>query len=187
MDSHLHWSETHRSVEYEGPIFTLERSYRRSADGRIGEYVLVNSPDWVNVIATVVDSAGRECFLMVRQFRQGSGRTQLEFPGGLVDENEAPADAAYRELREETGHDVGADGLKELGRTNPNPAFMCNTVYTFYAPQVHGGGDQDLDLNEIVDIELIPVEEILEEGRPEFSGHAIMLAALHWWRLHTGR
>ncbi len=187
MNSHLHWNEIHRVVEYEGPIFTLERSRQRSADGRVGEYVLVNSPDWVNVISTVCDNSGCECFLMVRQFRHGSGRTQLEFPGGLVDPDEAAESAALRELTEETGYHVGPAGLQELGRTNPNPAFMCNIVHTFYAPQVHRNGSQSLDANEIVDVHLVPVDDILAERRPEFSGHAIMLAALHWWRLHTGR
>ncbi len=187
MHSHLHWDETHRELEYEGPIFTLERSRRTAADGRVGEYVLVNSPDWVNVVGTVNDEHNRECFLMVRQFRQGSGQTQLEFPGGLIDEHERPEDAALRELREETGYEVGRDGIVLLGSTNPNPAFMCNTVYTYLAAEVHPRGEQSLDTNEIVDIELVPVETVLSDGCPEFSGHAIMLAALHWWRLHTGR
>ena len=187
MKSHLHWRETERAVEYEGPIFTLERSRRRSADGRVGEYVLVNSPDWVNVIATVPDAGGYQCFLMVRQFRHGSSRTQLEFPGGLVDPGEDAVVAAAREFTEETGYAVGPEALQELGRTNPNPAFMCNTVYTFHAPEVRPGPTQSLDPSEIVELELVPVDEILAGRRPEFGGHAIMLAAFHWWRLHTGR
>jgi 8-oxo-dGTP pyrophosphatase MutT (NUDIX family) len=41
--------------------------------------------------------------LLVKQFRPPVGRVTVELPAGLVDAGEAPAEAALRELREETG------------------------------------------------------------------------------------
>jgi len=42
--------------------------------------------------------------LLVEQFRPPMGRSTLEFPAGLIDDDETPEQAALRELREETGY-----------------------------------------------------------------------------------
>lgn len=147
--------------------------------------MLVDSPDWVNVIAVVSDTLGRDCFVMVRQFRQGSCSTALEFPGGMVDHSEDPAVAAAREFSEESGYTAGR--LELIGRTNPNPAFMTNTVTTFLASDVDCHGEQSLDANEIVDVVLVPVADVAADRVPEFSSHAIMLAAYYWYTRASSR
>ena len=45
-----------------------------------------------------------EKYILVRQFRPPTGGYVLEFPAGLVDSGETPAEAALRELSEETGY-----------------------------------------------------------------------------------
>ena len=176
---HLAWREISRSHELDAHIFQLLRVRRQASDGREGDFVLVEAPDWVNVIAVVTDGDGRDCFIMVRQYRHGSESTSLEFPGGMVNPGEPPVVAAAREFSEESGY--SADSLTLIGVTNPNPAFMTNTVTTFLASGVNLHGIQELDTDEIVDIVLVPVSEVAAGRVPEFSSHAIMLAAYHWY------
>lgn len=90
--------------------------------------VLVKAPDWVTV---VVEENSK--FLTVEQFRYGAGRNVVEFPCGMVEPDEDPEVAARRELEEETGIRL-PEGLRlvKLGETNPNPAFMTNTMHYFY-------------------------------------------------------
>lgn len=92
------------------------------------EPVLVKAPDWATV---VVEENGR--FLTVEQFRYGAGRDVVEFPCGMVEQGEDPEAAARRELEEETGIRL-PEGFRllKLGETNPNPAFMTNTMHYFY-------------------------------------------------------
>lgn len=122
------------------------------------------------------------CFVLARQYRHGGQVLTLEFPGGLVDPGEEPETAARRELEEETGYHAG--GLTLIGATNPNPAFMSNTVYTYLAADVSLVTDQRLDENERVDVELVPIDDIVSLARPGFRAHAIMLAALYWYKLY---
>jgi 8-oxo-dGTP pyrophosphatase MutT (NUDIX family) len=106
----------------------------------------------------------------------------IEIPGGVVDPGELPERAALRELEEETGY--GADRLVHIGSMNPNPAFMGNTVHTFAATGVRIVGDQKLDRNEQADVLLLPETEVLQLNHAEFTAHAIMVAAVYWYRLY---
>ena len=170
-DEHLVWKETGRSFDRDYHIFKTYLVDRQMDDGRKGQFVLVDSPDWVNVIAEVKNEKGQDCFLMVRQFRHGTGEISLEFPAGIVDPGEEPLHAAIRELREETGYKAGKMTL--IGTASPNCAFMNNTNYTFYAEELEKVSGQDLDDNEAIDVFLLPVEEA-EQG----FGHGEMLNAI---------
>jgi 8-oxo-dGTP pyrophosphatase MutT (NUDIX family) len=59
----------------------------------------------------------------------GARRTVLQFPGGLVDEGEAPADAAQRELLEETGY-AGAPAVA-IGKLFTLPGSIRNCAHFF--------------------------------------------------------
>ena len=179
---HLVWRETNRKTILDASIFQVHLATRRSRDGRETAYTLVDSPDWCNVIAPYTREDGVECFVMARQFRQGSGTVTLEFPGGLVDEGEEIERAALRELEEETG--FTADRVVLIGKVNPNPAFMTNAACTYAAEGVRPASAQRLDENELVDVVLVPRDEIIRRVPSDFHIHAIMLSALYWFTLY---
>ena len=115
----------HNEVLLHTPIFDVVKG-EKTETGL--EPVLVKAPDWVTVI---VEENGK--FLTVEQFRYGARRDIVEFTCGMVEPGEDPEAAARRELEEETGIRL-PDGLRlvKLGETNPNPAFMPNTMHYFY-------------------------------------------------------
>ncbi|GAB6088641.1 NUDIX hydrolase [Spirochaeta dissipatitropha] len=183
-DSHLHWQALGERILLDGHVFQVTAARRQAEDGREAEFYLLHSPSWVNIIAETEDAQGRTCFIMVRQYRHGEEAVSLEFPGGVVDPDEDSVVAAMRELKEETGY--SAESLIEIGRTNPNPAIMKNRAITYLAKGVHSVPDsQNLDANEIMDIELVPVKDILLGRRSDFLNHAIMMSAAYWYVLHT--
>ena len=186
-DSHLEWEEEYREKESSFGIFDVYRVTRVSPKGQRANFVVVDAPDWVTIVPVLKDDDGNDCFLMVRQYRHGSQTTTLEFPAGVVEWGEDPAEAARRELVEETGRTPGE--IVFLGKANPNPSFMCNMTYTYLALDLGPENDQDLDELEEMDRVLIPVDEVTRQmGVPPYD-NTIMLGALgyyHRWKAGAG-
>ncbi|NWU97809.1 NUDT5 pyrophosphatase, partial [Upupa epops] len=62
------------------------------------------SADGVAVIAVLQRTLHYDCIVLVKQFRPPVNGYCLEFPAGLMEENETAEIAALRELEEETGY-----------------------------------------------------------------------------------
>ncbi|XP_025946929.1 ADP-sugar pyrophosphatase [Apteryx mantelli] len=62
------------------------------------------SADGVAVIAVLQRTLHYDCIVLVKQFRPPISGYCLEFPAGLMEENETAESAALRELEEETGY-----------------------------------------------------------------------------------
>ncbi|NXG46044.1 NUDT5 pyrophosphatase, partial [Psilopogon haemacephalus] len=62
------------------------------------------SADGVAVIAVLQRTLHYDCIVLVKQFRPPLNSYCLEFPAGLIEENETAESAALRELEEETGY-----------------------------------------------------------------------------------
>ncbi len=57
--------------------------------------------------------------ILVRQFRPPAGKYILEFPAGLIDGNESPAETSVRELYEETGYRGTVTGVHRETFSSP--------------------------------------------------------------------
>ncbi len=176
---HLLWKELSRKSVLNTRVFDVYEVERTSASGLHTEFIILHTPNWVNVVPVMKDNRDRECFLMVHQFRQAGQLLTIEFPGGVLDPEEDPEDGAARELLEETGYK--AKKLSFAGKVMANPAIMDNWVYTFIAEDLIKDGDQNLDEHEEVDFELVPVEEVEEQMGTGPYSHVIMMAALDWY------
>ncbi|MCK4542003.1 MAG: NUDIX hydrolase [Spirochaetales bacterium] len=178
---HLWWEEISREKVADARIFNLYKVKRRSPEGVTATFSLIDAPSWVTIVPVTRDEEGRACFVMVRQYRHGSGTVTMEFPAGTVDPGEEPAACAARELEEETGYVPGK--LIHLGALNPNPAFINNELSVFLAEDLHQQNGQNLDDHEYVDYHLIPVEKVESEiGTGDYSNGSSMIAMAYYWR-----
>lgn len=84
------------------PVVT--RTYRMP-DGSVSDWD-IHTIGFTTVAVLALTTEGE--VVMARQFRPGPGAVLLDMPGGIVDEGETIADAAVRELREETGFEAEA-------------------------------------------------------------------------------
>src|SRR5215471_12896515 len=67
-----------------------------------GPFSMFSAPDWCNVVA-ITDASE---VVLIWQYRFGTDAMSLEIPGGVIDGEESPQDAARRELAEETGYEA---------------------------------------------------------------------------------
>jgi 8-oxo-dGTP pyrophosphatase MutT (NUDIX family) len=179
--SRLAWTERARKPVFKTAIFSVCETECESPEGGQAVFSVLECNPWALVMPLIRTERGEE-FVMVRQWRHGLGGLSVEFPGGVVETGEDSAAGARRELREETGY--RAKKLTLLGKMNPNPAFMGNTISFFLAEELEFEGDQKLDKDEFVNVETHPVDEVLRNmGEPPYS-HALMAAALSFWHKH---
>ena len=122
------WKRLETKTIHETPVLTLEEvALLRPGRDEPVRFVQLRCPQWVNVIPFTEDGQ----VILIRQYRAGTHEVTLEIPGGMIDAGEDPADAAARELAEETGYVAGS--LEPLGVVQPNPAIQDNRCYTFLA------------------------------------------------------
>lgn len=174
-NTHLLWNEEARREVFTCPIFSIQESTCRSPDNALRTFTVLDAPDWAIVVPVLTTPQGKE-FVMVRQWRHGAQELSLEFPGGVFEKGEDAHAAAARELREETAYEAGT--IRSLGVCSPNPAIMANRVHFFLAEDLKPLQSQDLDEDEYVEVEVVPIQEVFQSmGRPPYI-HALMGSAL---------
>ena len=98
------------------------------ADGRVvDDFYQLELPDFTVVFAETPE--GR--VLVIRQYKHGPRRISLTLPGGQLEPEENPLDAARRELLEETGYKAAR--WTSLGSYMVNGNLGCGRGYFFKA------------------------------------------------------
>jgi len=166
----------------EGPdmgLFSVRVNRCRSPrTGQEHDFYVIDFPNWVQVLPITADQQ----VLMIRQYRHGCGRTFLELPGGLIDDDDAsPQDTAERELLEETG--FRANNLFLLAKTYPQPAVLSNSGFTYVATGVEKVADPMLDAAEDIEMDLIDLRRIPDMLRQGEINHGQTVMALSMYLL----
>jgi 8-oxo-dGTP pyrophosphatase MutT (NUDIX family) len=163
------------------PWKVLETSYFRPrfridkcelSNGNLLDATIFEFRAWANIVALTKNGE----VVLVKQYRHGVCDVLWEFPGGVVEDDEDPVEGAKRELLEETGY--ASSNLIQIARLYPNPALQTNTLYCFLALDAEKVGGQNLDAGEDIEVDLVPLDRLIEMAKIGEFQHALMTAVL---------
>ena len=154
-------------VEFATPWFQIVGKTMREGEA---PYYSLQLPDYAAVVAIT----GRNEVLIVRQYRPAVEHETLELPSGLIDPGETPAEAARRELLEETGYEAGE--LEVFGAMEPDVGRLGNRIWSCLARNVQkvpGRTPEDG-----IEVLTWPVEELARATIDGRFNHALHVAVV---------
>lgn len=141
---------------YDGVILHVYKDTVELPDGNSSTRELVRHVGAAAVVAVTDDGK----VIVEKQFRYPFNEVLTEIPAGKLDSKEEdPLDAAKRELLEETG--ITADDWTDLGIFYPTVAYTDEKIWLYLARNLHYG-EQKLDEHEFLNVEKVPLEELVE-------------------------
>ena len=169
------WTTLESRYIIQRPWLTARVDKVQLPDGRINpEHYVLEYPEWVNIIAIT----GEGQFVMVRQYRHAMDVVLDELCAGVVEQGEAPIDAAKRELLEETGY--GGGTWREIMTVGQNPSICDNITHCFLAQGVERVANQALEPTEDIEVLLMSRKQVHDMLRDNQMLQALMAAPL--WR-----
>ncbi len=149
--------ESSTSILRREPWLEVFEEHIRLPDGRlVDDFYTIQLRNFV-VVAPLTENGE---LILIRHYRHGPGRMTRSLPSGFIEEDESPAEAARRELLEETG--FAADGWSALGSYVVDGNRRCGLEHVFLATGARRVGEPaSHDLAEST-VELISSEEAVE-------------------------
>ena len=176
------WTRLSSRVVYENPWIRLREDQVLRPDGSPGIYGLVHFRN-LAVAVVPIDAEGK--VILVGQHRYTFDRHSWEVPeGGCPEVQEAPAEAAARELREETGYTAARwDYLGTLELSNS----VSDEIGHLYLARDLTPGPQHQDPTEKIEVKRVDFTEAWRMAMEGGLNESLTLAALARAKYHLDR
>lgn len=165
-------------------LFHVEELHLEFSNGERRIYErLANRGNGAVLIVPLLDD---DTLLLIREYSAGTGRYELGFPKGKMEQGEDPLEAANREIMEEVGY--GARELHLLRQVSLSPGYMQHSTHLILARDLHPqrtAGDEPEPL-EVVPWKLSNVAELLlQEDFTEGRSLLALYLAQDWLKQHA--
>lgn len=165
---------------FKGILFDVYQWQQEMFDGTKATFERLRRKPSVNILPITHDG-----MIMLNEEEQPDRESFLSTPGGQVDGEEAPEDAAKRELLEETGH----KGKFELWmESQPYGVKIDWTVYNYIARDVIKISEQKLDAGERIKPYMVSFDEFVDTvlNNKNFRNVEMTLAVMNAMRKPDG-
>jgi ADP-ribose pyrophosphatase len=154
------WEKISQEVVFEKYGRRILKNVYKLPDERSDDYYLVDQGRAVAMLALTKEGN----VLVVEQYRPGPNEVLMELPGGIINKDESPAEAALRELAEETGYQGDAEHFIDVY----DDAYSTMTRSCVILRNCKKIAKQKLDENEFIsvkEIELNEFRKLLRSGK----------------------
>lgn len=168
------WKQLKRRTVLSTPFISVWEDDVQLPNGHIiEEYSLVGLGDGVLVVATDED----DNLIAFKEYKYAADSVLLGFPGGGIDGNESPVEAAARELLEETGYQ--STDLEYVAPLHVYPSKIVHTNHVVRARNARKVAKPKHELTESIgEIELIKLADIAQLQQQGQLNATYLLAAL---------
>lgn len=97
-------------------------------------------------IFLIIKTPTTKYVVLVEQMRVPVGKTLLELPAGMIDDDNCIKSVALKELEEECGITIEMDQLTKLSRLCPSPGG-CDEFMTIYSSEIEKSNEECLEIN----------------------------------------
>lgn len=155
-DLNLEEKKLSSELIFDGRVVHLYVDHVRLPDGKTAEREYMRHIGAVCVLPLAEDGT----VYCVRQYRYPHAEVLTEIPAGkLESKTEDHAEAALRELREETGFSCGK--LTHMGKIYTSPAILDEVIDCYLAEELTAG-ETHFDEDEFLAPEPIPLDRLVE-------------------------
>ncbi len=165
-----------RRIAYRGKVYTVVADRVREPKGVLALREIIRHHGSVVVLA-VDDSKSPPRVLLERQYRYAADDYLWELPAGHIDPGEEPAQAAKRELLEETG--LTAKHWKHALKFFVSPGILDETMDVYLATGLTRGKAEPED-DERIQTRFFPLPAALKMAHSGAIKDAKTLTSLFW-------
>ncbi len=153
------WKTLESKVLLDHPRIKVVEDLVQLPNGHVTSYLRLDSAS--NAVTVICIRDGQ--ILMQREYSHPPGEVLLQFPGGKIEGNETPEQAAVRELREELGFTFSQ--CENLGWYYTNNRRSNSKMYAVLAREVAPTEKVGGDVEEYIDLFWIPAWQAKRNDR----------------------